>query len=136
MSDISLYYGLNPYYSNTFTNANGKIRNLVWEELVDPVGGKFFNANPLLFTFMQDYCFFQFKITVFQYHPVKAQLATLTPVKTGVKHGREIQQPFIITEFKLGHCQLVSNTENSVFLQPMLMLKTMNSKSPRVELTA
>ena len=33
-SDISLYYGYNPYYENTFTNANGKIRNLVWEELI------------------------------------------------------------------------------------------------------
>ena len=49
MSDISLYYGLNPYYSNTNTNANGKIRNLVWEELVDPVGGKLLAMNPLVF---------------------------------------------------------------------------------------
>ena len=33
-SDVSLYYGYNPYYENTFTNANGKIRNLVWEDLL------------------------------------------------------------------------------------------------------
>ena len=32
LSDISLYYGW--YFNNDYTNANGKIRNLVWEELL------------------------------------------------------------------------------------------------------
>ena len=48
MPDISLYYGYNPYYPHSFTNANGKIRNLVWEELVDPVEGKLLAVNPLV----------------------------------------------------------------------------------------
>ena len=35
VSDIKLYYGYDPYYDDRtlMTNANGKIRNLVWEEL-------------------------------------------------------------------------------------------------------
>ena len=36
VSDIKLYYGYDPYYDfrTQMTNANGKIRNLVWEELL------------------------------------------------------------------------------------------------------
>ena len=58
MSDISLYYGYNPYYTHSFTNANGKIRNLVWEEFKDPVEGKLLAVNPPVICLRLDFNIF------------------------------------------------------------------------------
>ena len=79
MSDISLYYGLNPYYENEFTNANGKIRNLVWEELVHPVGGNLSIVNSLVFLFMQK-VYKMFRILHYCYLKSRRELSLGWPI--------------------------------------------------------